>query len=119
MAAATALLGGLGTYGATTAVASPSDTALKPAPSATSSPSTGGKSTDDMIQHCLKYLPADERGAAQKRMHEMMSGHGAASGHSMMDGHSSMSMGRMMDGGSGKSMGRMMSGMMDSAEDGS
>ncbi|EGX61028.1 MULTISPECIES: hypothetical protein [Streptomyces] len=121
VAAATALLGGLGAYGAATAFAATSDTTPEPTPSATSSPSAGGKSTEAMIQRCLKDMPANERGAAEKQMRKM------TSEHSMMDGGSGMSMNGMMGSGSGTSMngmmgsgsGESMSGMMGGAEGGS
>ncbi|UGY91279.1 hypothetical protein [Streptomyces gobiensis] len=90
---ATALLGGLGAYGATAAfAASPS---LAPQPTATSTDSPGGADgmdRDEMIRHCTDHLPADERAKARQQMEKMMSG----------------GMDKMMSGG----MNGMMSGSM-------
>ncbi|MFD3928317.1 hypothetical protein [Streptomyces sp. NPDC058614] len=115
VAVATTLLGGLGAYGATAAIASPSDTTSRPTPSATSSTNGDSTGTDAMIQHCLKRLPANERAAAEKEMREMMSDHGGTSDHSMMNGHS----GESMSGMTGSASGRSMTGMMGDAEGGS
>ncbi|MEU0684015.1 MULTISPECIES: hypothetical protein [Streptomyces] len=115
VATATALLGGLGTYGAVAAFASPSDTFARPASSAsasvkaTASDGSDGKSMDAMIKQCVKHLPADERKAMEKQMRGMMSEHKGMSDHNGMSDHS------MMNGGSGTSMG----GMMGTADSGS
>ncbi|MDH6522318.1 hypothetical protein [Streptomyces sp. SAI-090] len=111
VATATALLGGLGTYGAVTAFASSSDTSTRPASSASASASakSDSKSTDAMIRQCLKHVPAGERKAMEKQMRSMMSDHKGMSDHNGMSDHS------MMNGGSSTSM----SGMMGTADSGS
>ncbi|MEU0042880.1 hypothetical protein [Streptomyces werraensis] len=114
--AATALLGGLGAYGASAAFASSSDTTPSPAPSSTSSPNTRGddsKDTDAMIRHCTEHLPADQRDKAEKQMREMMSDHDDMSEHSMMGDSSGESMGGMMGGSSADAMSGMMGGTGD------
>lgn len=70
LAAATAVLGGLGAYGATAAFAATEP----PAPKPTTTQSESGKGgTDEMIRHCTDHLPADERAKARQQMEKMMS----------------------------------------------
>lgn len=94
LAAATAVLGGLGSYGAASAFAatSPPD----PRTSTTQSSETGGRvdghgSQEEMIRHCTEQLPADDRAEARQQMERMMSGgmmSGSMMGDSMMGGAS-------------------------------
>ncbi|MDT9692982.1 hypothetical protein Q5762_32610 [Streptomyces sp. P9(2023)] len=99
VAAATALLGGLGAYGAATAFASPSATDPQPTPSATASTNSthDGMDRDEMIRHCTDQLPAGERAKARQQMEKMMPAD--------MDGMMSGSM-------TGGGMDGMMSGSM-------
>ncbi|WP_331753188.1 hypothetical protein OG440_39550 (plasmid) [Streptomyces sp. NBC_00637] len=94
LAAAAALLGGLGAFGATTAFASSPSTDPKPTPTATTStPATGDSAdTNAMIRHCTKHLPAGERDKAEKQMRDMMADRDHESGDSMMGGTSGSSM---------------------------
>ncbi|MFD7447064.1 hypothetical protein [Streptomyces sp. NPDC059909] len=87
LAVATAVLGGVGTYGATAALAATS--ASEPRPAATYSSDSGpgaraGHDREEMIRHCTEHLPASERAKARQHMEEMMS-EGMMSG-SMMGG---------------------------------
>lgn len=71
LAAATALLGGLGTYGAATASATPSAEAR---PSTTQSSERDGRAdAGSMIRHCTDQLPAADRAEARQLMKNMMS----------------------------------------------
>ncbi|MET9834051.1 hypothetical protein ABZ078_33225 [Streptomyces sp. NPDC006385] len=82
LAAATAVLGGLGAYGATTAFATPS---AEPTPSPTQTSETGRHAdidTDSMIRHCTDQLPAADRAEARQLMENMMS-NGMMSGDMM------------------------------------
>lgn len=98
LAVATALLGGLGTYGATSAFAATPSPGPQPAPSA---PSGGMSNRDAMIRHCSNQLPADERAKAGEQMQRMMTNSGHTDGTSMMGGSmmGSSMMGSSMMGG--------------------
>ncbi|UQA91072.1 hypothetical protein [Streptomyces halobius] len=98
LAAATAIIGGLGAYGATGAFAA-TEPAPKPITTQISDPdgradSGGGK--EAMIRHCTDQMPAGDRAAARQQMEKMMS-----------DGMMSKDMKGMMPGGA---MGSMMGG---------
>ncbi|UQA91145.1 hypothetical protein [Streptomyces halobius] len=75
LAVATAVLGGLGAYGATAAFA----TTEPPAPKPTTAQSDSGDRADsesakeDMVRHCTDQLPAGERAKARAQMEKMMS----------------------------------------------
>ncbi|MCP3818817.1 hypothetical protein NLX86_12065 [Streptomyces sp. A3M-1-3] len=96
VAVATALLGGLGAYGAT-AFASSSATDPRPSPSATASPggTHDGLDRDEMIRHCTDQLPAGERAKARQQMDKMMS-----ADMDKMAGMDKMMSGSMMSGAS-------------------
>ena len=100
VAAATTLLAGLGAYGATTAFASSSHSSPGSAATATAtvSPAADGKNADAMIRQCVSHLPAKDRGAVEKQMREMMSGHNSTSMNGMMGSASPGSPSGMMRG---------------------
>lgn len=98
VAAATTLLAGLGAYGATTAFASSSHPSPGSAATATVSPAADGKNADAMIRRCASHLPAKDRGAVEKQMREMMSGHHGTSTNGMMGSASPGSSSGMMRG---------------------
>ncbi|MHB9857541.1 hypothetical protein [Streptomyces sp. YIM S03343] len=110
VAAAAALLGGLGTYGATAAFASSSDASPRATASATVSRTSDAKDSNSMIQQCVKHLPAKDRAAAEKQMREMMAHHGNASEHSGTGHHSGTSTSGMMGNASADSMTDMTHG---------
>ncbi|MEU0108401.1 hypothetical protein ABZ313_23990 [Streptomyces sp. NPDC006251] len=105
LAAATALLGGLGAYGAATAFAASPSPEPQPtvSPSASASPDPDGRmNKEQMIRHCTDQLPADERDEARRQMDKMMSGDmDEMMGGSMMGGGTDdMMSGSMMGGAS-------------------
>lgn len=96
LVAATAVLGGLGAYGATSAFAAPSPAG--PRPSGTqSAETTGGAnshgSQKEMIRHCTDQMPVADRAEARRQMEKMMSGgmmSDSMMGGSSKDGHPDM-----------------------------
>ncbi|MGW9028077.1 hypothetical protein ACWGQ5_28750 [Streptomyces sp. NPDC055722] len=89
LAVATAVLGGVGAYGATAFAA---DSSPSPTPSSTQSSGSGRRADNSggreaMIRHCTNQLPAADRAKAKQEMEKMMSGGGMMS-DSMMGGSS-------------------------------
>ena len=73
LAAASAMLAGLGAFGATAAYAASSSPSPQPAPSGSPTATrTATSSTDAMIRHCTNQLPAGERANAREQMQKMM-----------------------------------------------
>ena len=100
-----AVLGGLGVYGASTAMAAPTEGSgiAVVASDERAQNVTGATDMDAMMRHCVEQLPADARDEA-RRMHEQMKQSMSAAGSgSMMNGP--MTGGSMMGGG-----GSMMGG---------
>lgn len=99
LAAATALVVGLGATTAYSATAG-NDTKPRSSTPASSASTANPKDTKDMIKQCVRHLPAAKRAKAEKLMREMMGSAG-----SMMDDDS---MGSMMGGASPSPQGSMM-----------
>ncbi|SDN41930.1 hypothetical protein [Streptomyces wuyuanensis] len=73
---ATAVLGGVGIYGATAVFAAVPPTEYRPATTQSSDTGPGaraGQDRDEMIRHCTEHLPASEREKARQHMEETMS----------------------------------------------
>ncbi|MEU2110809.1 hypothetical protein [Streptomyces sp. NPDC019507] len=92
VAVATTLLGGLGAYGATAALAASASGEPRPTPPLTHTQPSGnghGMGMEELIRHCTDHLPADQRDKARQHMEEMMSGT-TMGGRDSQEGHHRM-----------------------------
>lgn len=89
LAAATAVLGGLGAYGSVTATAATPTTGPKP----TTTQSSAGGDREAMIRHCTDQLPPGDQAKARQQMEQMMSDgmmSGSMTGSTSHGGHHDM-----------------------------